>query len=275
MRLHILGSHFKTPFRAGGKGCSDLISKYLLIAWALSSLVPAATLWAAPAGQVQLEIAGDNQLGAGLSFQQWGQALSAAGVQNFRLRAGQEGEKPAIEVGGTEQMPFYKVTAVLGGRDELIVPGARFRRSECKKLAAWLDDLAKRGPPEKREKLSAFGLTASQLQKVNADLAKTVGFSTKGMTRSEAVDKIAARLGLRAEDRKCRSRRRRQDRGRAFRFFQRHGPGLHPASDRFQHGAPRVGRDALVRGEKGPARSGALAGRLARREPAEGPAGLV
>ncbi len=196
MRLHILGSHFKTPFRAGGKGCSDLISKYLLIAWALSSLVPAATLWAAPAGQVQLEIAGDNQLGAGLSFQQWGQALSAAGVQNFRLRAGQEGEKPAIEVGGTEQMPFYKVTAVLGGRDELIVPGARFRRSECKKLAAWLDDLAKRGPPEKREKLSAFGLTASQLQKVNADLAKTVGFSTKGMTRSEAVDKIAARLGL-------------------------------------------------------------------------------
>ena len=131
-----------------------------------------------------------------MSFQQWGQALAAAGVQNFRLRSAQEGDKPAIEVGGTQQMPFYKVTAVLGAGDELIVPGGRFRRSECKKLAAWLDDLAKRGPPEKREKVSAFGLTASQLEKVNADLSKAVGFSTKGMTRSEAVNKIAGQLGL-------------------------------------------------------------------------------
>ncbi len=168
----------------------------IFIASALASLVLAVTGWAAPAGQVQLEIAGDNQLGAGMSFQQWGQALTAAGVQNFRLRAAQEGDKPAIEVGGTPQMPFYKVTAVLGGRDELVVPGGRFRRSECKKLAAWLDDLAKRGPPEKREKVSAFGLTASQLQKVNSDLAKAVGFSTKGMTRSEVVSKIAGQLGL-------------------------------------------------------------------------------
>ena len=93
-------------------------------------------------------------------------------------------------------MPLYKVTAVLGDGDELVVPGGRFRRSECKKLAAWLDDLAKRGPPEKREKVSAFGLTASQLEKVNADLSKAVGFSTKGMTRSEAVNKIAGQLGL-------------------------------------------------------------------------------
>jgi hypothetical protein len=152
--------------------------------------------WAGPAGQVQLEIAGDGQLGAALSFQQWGQALNAAGVQNFRLRSAQEGDRPSIETGGTPQAPFYKVTAVLAARDELVVPGGRFRRSECKKLAIWLDDLAKRGPPEKREKISAFGLTASQLEKVNADLSKAVGFSTKGMTRSEAVDKIAGQLGL-------------------------------------------------------------------------------
>ena len=166
------------------------------IASALAFLLLAATAWAAPAGQVQLEIAGDTQLGAGMSFQQWGQALATAGVQNVRLRSAQGGDKPAIDVGGTEQMPFYKVTAVLGVRDELIVPGARFRRSECKKLAAWLDDLAKRGPPEKREKVSAFGLTASQLEKINSDLSKRVGFSTKGMARSEAVSKIAGRLGL-------------------------------------------------------------------------------
>ena len=163
---------------------------------ALACLVLAADAWAAPAGRVQLEIAGEAQLGANLSFQQWSQALAAAGVQNFRLRSAREGDKPAIEVGGTAQMPFYKVTAVLGARDELIVPGGRFRRSECRKLAAWLDDLAKRGPPEKRERVSAFGLTASQLQKINSDLSKAVGFSTKGMPRSEAVRKIAGQLGL-------------------------------------------------------------------------------
>ena len=163
---------------------------------ALACLVLAAPAWAAPTSQVQLEIAGNTLLGAGMSFQQWGQALTAAGVQNFRLRAAQEGDKPAIEVGGTPQMPFYKVTAVLSARDELIVPGSSFRRSECKKLAVWLNDLAKRGPPETREKLSAFGLTASQVEKVSSDLSKTVGFSTKGLTRSAAANKIAGQLGL-------------------------------------------------------------------------------
>ena len=167
-----------------------------LVLSAVASLFLASAAWAVPAGQVQLEIAGDNSVGAAMSFQQWGQALAAAGVQNFRLRSGQTGDKPSIEVGGTEQMPLYKVTAVLGTGDVLVVPGGKFRRTECKKLAAWLDDLAKRGPPDKREKISAFGLTASQLEKVNSDLSKAVGFSTKGMTRSEAVTKIGGQLGL-------------------------------------------------------------------------------
>ena len=168
----------------------------IFIPSALACLVLTAPAWAAPVGQVHLEIAGQTQLGAGMSFQQWGQALAAAGVQNFRLRSAQEGDKPAIEDIGTPQMPLYNVTAVLVARDELIVPGGSFRRSECKKLAAWLDDLAKHGPPETRERVSAFGLTGSQLEKINADLSKTVGFSTKGMTRSESVNKIAGQLGL-------------------------------------------------------------------------------
>ena len=248
---------------------------HIFIASALALPVLAATAWAAPAGQVQLEIAGDNQLGAGMSFQQWGQALAAAGVQNFRLRSAQEGDKPAIEVGGTAQMPFYKVTAVLGARDELIVPGGRFRRSECKKLAAWLDDLAKRGPPEKREKVSAFGLTASQLEKVNADLSKAVGFSTKGMTRSEAVNKIAGQLGLSLKiedaladgDDKIEEELSEFSSGTALACILRPiGSCLAPAGRR---------RDALLRGEEGPARSGDLAGRLARGGRAEGPAGAV
>jgi hypothetical protein len=170
------------------------LSLYLISISAVLLLV--STARAATRGQVELEIAGDTQLGAGMSFQEWGRALSAAGVQNFRLRGGQEGDKPGIETGGTTQMPLYKVTAVLAPGDVLVVPGARFRRSDCKRLAAWLDDLAKRGPPDKREKIAAFGLTASQLDKVNADLRKPVGFTTRGMTRADAVRKITGQLGL-------------------------------------------------------------------------------
>ena len=160
------------------------------VVFALSPHVRAATQ-----GEVELEITGDTQLGAGMSFQEWGRTLAQAGVKSS-LRSGQEGDKPGIETGGTPQAPIYKVTGVIGPGDVLFLPGARFRRSESKKVAAWLDDLAKRGPPDKRERVSAFGLTGSQLQRVNADLAKAVGFSTKGMSRSEAVDKIAGQLGL-------------------------------------------------------------------------------
>jgi hypothetical protein len=151
---------------------------------------------AATKGQVELEIAGNTQLGAGMAFQEWQRALAAAGVQNFRLRGGQDGEKTGIEISGTAQAPIYKVTALILPGDVLAVPGARFRRSDCKQLAAWLDDLAKRGPPDKREKIAAFGLTASQLDKINADLGKPVGFATKGMTRADAVQKITGQLGL-------------------------------------------------------------------------------
>jgi hypothetical protein len=167
---------------------------FLLLSLPITFLASRAS--AAPRGQVELEIAGGTQPGAALSFQEWNRALSAAGVQKFSLRGGQAGDKPGIETGGTDQLPLYKVTAVLTQSDVLVVPGARFRRSECKRLAEWLDDLAKRGPPEKREKASAFGLTGSQLEKVNADLAKTVDFSTKGMSRANAVNKIAGQLEL-------------------------------------------------------------------------------
>lgn len=170
------------------------LSVWILSAFATYLFVSIAT--AAPRGDVELEIAGSAQPGAAMAFQDWGRALSAAGVQNFRLRGFQEGDKPGIETGGTKEAPLYKVTAVLSQGDVLIVPGARFRRSECKNLAEWLDDLARRGPPDKREKIAAFGLAASQLEKVRADLAKTVGFSTKGMSRADAVDKIAGRLAL-------------------------------------------------------------------------------
>ena len=73
---------------------------------------------------------------------------------------------------------------------------ARFKQSDAARLAQWLDDLAARGPPNRREAKLAFSLTAKQLEQVNDDLSKAVGFSTVGMTRSEAVEKIGRQLTL-------------------------------------------------------------------------------
>jgi hypothetical protein len=162
----------------------------------LSSIVLATSVFVAPpvfaAGQVRLEVAG----GSPMTFQEWTQSLGRAGVRNVRLRGAEPGDKPAIDVQGTERSPIYVVTGVIDAQDRIVVPGAAFGRGDAKQLAAWLDDLAKNGPPNLRPRKSAFGLTAEQLAKVHDDLAKPVGFSTKGMGRGDAVEKIGRQLSL-------------------------------------------------------------------------------
>jgi hypothetical protein len=161
-----------------------------------SLAVAGAASGAAPAGKVQLELVGDAQQGAGMSFQEWLKTLRNAGIQNVRLRAAHETDTPRIEVRGTEQSPVYVVTGVLTARDEVLVPGGRFGRADAKRLAAWLDDLAERGPPDRREPPGPFGLSAKQFAKVHDDLARPLGFSTAGMTRAAAIEKIRGQLRL-------------------------------------------------------------------------------
>ncbi len=101
-----------------------------------------------------------------------------------------------IDVQGEPDHPLYVVTGQVLSRDELLLPGARFKRSEVKRLAAWLDDLAQNGPPDKRPKLTAFGLTVDQFDRVKKDLSAPVGFSTAGMARRDAVEKITKKLSF-------------------------------------------------------------------------------
>jgi hypothetical protein len=151
------------------------------------------------AGRVELELVGDSRGGAALGFQQWMQALSRAGIKNFRIRTAQSGDTAKIDVQGTDQSPVYLVTGLITSQDEIVVPGGRFKRGNAAGLARWLDDLAEHGPPNRREAKSAFGLTAKQLERVHDDLARPVGFSTAGMTPGAALEKIARRLSLPVE----------------------------------------------------------------------------
>jgi hypothetical protein len=166
-----------------------LIIAMVAIILMFATVVPA--VWAA--GQVQLELVGDAR-GAAMSFQDWIQALGNAGIKNVRLRSAADVGKPGIDVQGTADRPIYIVTGQVISRDELLLPGARFKRSEVKSLAAWLDDLAQNGPPDKRPKIVAFGMTATQFDQVMKDLVVPVGFNTQGLARRDAVAKIVGKL---------------------------------------------------------------------------------
>jgi len=168
----------------------------LLLAIGGAGLLGAGDRPATPAtGRVQLELVGDAQ-GSALAFQQWLQVLSRAGVKNVRIRSAQAADKVGIDVQGTAENRLYVVTGIVKSSEELLLPDGRFSPRDAARLARWLEDLAKHGPEELREPRSAFGLTREQFEQVRKALARPVGFSTRGMTRREAAEKIGRGLTL-------------------------------------------------------------------------------
>ena len=160
----------------------------------------ALSLWVAiasagfAAGQVRLELIGNQA--AAMTFQEWSQSLNKAGVKNVRIRSGDGSEKIGVETLGTEKSPMYVVTGQIVSRDELLLPSGRFKRTDVGRLARWLDELAAQGPADRRPQRTVFGLTKEQYAEVQTDLGGAVGFSTKGMSRADAVEKISRKLRL-------------------------------------------------------------------------------
>jgi len=149
-------------------------------------------------GQVRLELVGD-PLTAAAAFQEWGQALGQAGIKNVRIRGAAAGDKVGIEVLGSPEQPIYVVTGIIQSRDELILPGGRYRRSQIKQMANWLEELARLGPPERRPAKVAFGLTKQQFAEILEHARQPVGFSTKGMPRLEAIQRVSRALRVPVE----------------------------------------------------------------------------
>jgi hypothetical protein len=144
---------------------------------------------------VQLELVGDRSAAA--AFQEWGKALDKGGIPNVRLRSGTEEEmRPTIETAGTPDRPVYNITGVVVSREEILLPGGRYKRSEVGRLKSWLDDLAQNGLPSGRPAKVAFGLTQPQYDEVRKALAKPLNFTTQGVGRSEAIEKISRQLAI-------------------------------------------------------------------------------
>ncbi|NLE37932.1 MAG: hypothetical protein GX621_07895, partial [Pirellulaceae bacterium] len=150
------------------------------------------------AGRVELVLTTDRH--APLTAQQtWARELGAAGIRNVRLRSAHAGDRVGIETRGTKESPLYVVTGTLDSRGEVILPDGRYRQGEAKRIAHWLDELARLGPPESREPVVAFGLARSEMMAVRDDLATPIDFSTKGLPREEAARKILDGLRLPVE----------------------------------------------------------------------------
>jgi len=162
----------------------------LFVAFLLSGVATARA-----AGRVELTLATEPDAPLGAQ-QTWVRALGQAGVRNVRIRQQRGGDQVGIETTGAAESPIHVVTGLINGRGEILLPGARFREGEAGRVAQWLDDLARRGPPDSREKTGAFGLPRSQLDAVRKALTPPVGFSTQKETRGDIIRKMREQLGL-------------------------------------------------------------------------------
>ena len=166
--------------------------------------VPSAMLvfWAATAGQlhaagsVRLELVTEARLPLGAQHE-WLRRLGQVGIDNLRIRPARPADKVGIDVYGTKDRPLYLVTGKLISSTELVLPGGRYKPGEAARVAQWLEDLARLGPPDQRQSGStAFRLGPGQFERVHDDLAQPLGFSTKGLGRGDVVRKIGRRLTL-------------------------------------------------------------------------------
>ncbi|MBI3840276.1 MAG: hypothetical protein HY288_20325 [Planctomycetia bacterium] len=129
-----------------------------------------------------------------MASQQWFKVLTDLGVSGLQIHAGGPRDEVAITQQGSKASPEYRVVGILAADNSLYLPGGKFSLTDSGRLRKWLDELGDQGAAGVTEKRSAFGLIARQLEQVNADLKKPVGFSTKGMSGVKAVSQVAARL---------------------------------------------------------------------------------
>ncbi|MGH7139656.1 MAG: hypothetical protein ACREHD_28285, partial [Pirellulales bacterium] len=131
-----------------------------------------------------------------LGQQQWYQLLSELGVDGLRIRKAEAADKAEVKTAGPKAAPIYRVLGMLTSTGQLDLPGGRFSSRDRTQLAKWVAKLRTEGPAALTGggESSPFGLSAKQFAAINADLARSVAFSTKGMSAAELIDKLKPTL---------------------------------------------------------------------------------
>lgn len=174
---------------------APLLLMSLISVWSTFAATPSR---AEPPAFVTLELLLDDPL-AQDQARQWFDALRDVPRVNVRIRSGNPGERPRIEPLGDGASRSYKVVGMLGGRNELIVPGGKFSVRDIAKLTAWIDKVRDGGEESVLAPRLVFGLTEAQLVGTHDKLSKLVEFSTKGLTAAEVSRRIAEGAGIELE----------------------------------------------------------------------------
>ena len=126
--------------------------------------------------------------------QKWSRVLTAAGFDSHTIRTG-SGGKLDITTSGGGGSPVYQVTARLGGRNRIQLPGgASFGLGSTRGLANWVERLKENGPETITHGTTALGLSPRQLEKVQDDLSQVVFSKTAGERPEAVVQKIGKML---------------------------------------------------------------------------------
>lgn len=157
----------------------------ILRAFVLLFLLQTAT----SAGRIELVLTATK--GAPITaMQEWTRALGEAGAGSVRVRHQANPPSPTIQTQNVSGQKTYTVLGTIEANGQITLPGDRFEPGEAKRLAEWLDDIAKLGPPGEREPIDRFGLPESVSKQVATDLGIPLTFGTDGSSRAAILLQI-------------------------------------------------------------------------------------
>ena len=127
--------------------------------------------------------------------QEWLKTLSEAGADGVRLVLDPDFE---LRIAGEKFKSKLTITvnAKVTPKQELVVEGKSFSRSDLEGLRAWIKKLKGITSLDPAEKKGAFGLTAAELVGVYEVLGKQYPESTRGQSVTEVVRVIRRQLGV-------------------------------------------------------------------------------
>ena len=133
--------------------------------------------------------------GAGQQVQEWYQLLTDLKVDSLQIRGNSGNDKVDVVKSGTGAAAGYRVTGMLTGRNEIVLPGGRYRLGDRARISEWLKTLQTEGadralgaprPP--------FNIPPEQLKPVREEFAKPITFDTMDMPLRTFLDHLGSQL---------------------------------------------------------------------------------
>lgn len=155
------------------------------------------TLIAAPCSAQKARVELELMMARGFPPQnahEWSRALQDVGADGIRIRTAKVGDDIGIKSVGSERLPAYKVYGFLNSNDELVLDGAKFKRSQIGGIKTYIERLRAEGIDGLLTEKLAFGLSADELVALHEDLGKSLTFDTKSKEVGDMLRQLGNRI---------------------------------------------------------------------------------